>query len=181
MAKNYTFRCEKLDSSIKNQIEKLKEVLNCSTNNELLILLVKNHIILQSDTEDKINKLCVEQDYSRQSLLSPIIERYVNKTLKSYGVVKEPNKKTVDADNEMQKIIDSIIKYYEAKPKEERKYLTASMISKFLYKNDDEFSTKHISVIKRALITHHKIIEDYHKRNKLDKNTNYLNRKTKSN
>ena len=81
----------------------------------------------------------------------------------------------------MQKIIDSIIKYYEAKPKEERKYLTASMISKFLYKNDDEFSTKHISVIKRALITHHKIIEDYHKRNKLDKNTNYLNRKTKSN
>ena len=181
MTKLYTFRCEKLSFSLKKEIDTLKQNLRCSSNNKLLNLLVRRYVILKEDTESKINTLCDEKKYSRQNLLSPIIEKYINKTLKSYGVVKEPNQKTLNADNEMNTIINDIIKYYDAKPEEERKYLTPSMINKFLYKNEDKYSTKHVSVIKRALITHSEIIDNYHNKNKLNPNSNYFNRKSKTN
>lgn len=176
MTEHYTFRCEKLDLSLRKKVEKLKKHLDCTNNNDLLTKLVEQYVYLEEETETKIDKLINHHDYTRQKLIGPMIERYVNKTLKSYGLVKTTPERTLKTDADTKIIIEDLIKYYDSKPIEDRKYITASMVTKFINKFDEKYEGKHNSVIKRNLVINDKIIDEYHKRNKLKPESNLLNR-----
>lgn len=176
MTDYYSFRCEKLDPSLRKKVEKLKKHLDCTNNNELLTKLVEQYVYLEEETEKKVAKLIKFHDYTRQSLIAPMIERYVNKTLKGYGLVKDTPERTKKTDADTKIIIEDLIKYYESKPIKERRYITASMVTKFINKFDDKYKGKHISVIQRNLAINGKIIDEYHKRNKLKLESNLLNR-----
>ena len=54
------------------------------------------------------------------------------------------------------------------------------MITKFINKCDDKYEGKDNSVIQRNLISNGKIIDEYHKRNKLKLESNLFNRNRKS-
>ena len=53
MTDYYSFRCEKLDPSLRKKVEKLKKHLDCTNNNELLTKLVEQYVYLEEETEKK--------------------------------------------------------------------------------------------------------------------------------
>jgi len=175
--KKNSFRCDNLDKSEFELITDLKKTYYPNiTNKEFFLTLIAQHITLAEETNKKINELVSKTNSSRNELLAPIIERYINKTLKGYGIVKDKNQKSVDAENELEIILKDMVAYYEPLPLKERRFITASMVNKFIYKHQKEkgYHSKHINVIKRVLMSKIDFIEQYHKKYNLSVHSNYI-------
>lgn len=166
------FNCS--DIGIKNieSINDLKKKYDLKNNGELLSKLLDDHLIFDEIMDKKLSDLCLKMNMSRSDLLVTVVDRYINKTLKGYGIVKEKHKKSANAETELLEILKEMISYYNNKPIKERKYLTASLVHRYILSHP-KYKQKHINVIKRVLaFNNNDFIKKYHDDNKLTSNTN---------
>jgi len=164
------------NEELKRKVEGLKTKLNFSNDFELLDYLVINHIDLDDKTEQRINIFCESKKSNRSDLLSPTIEKYINVTLKNKGVFKDPNKKTVESDKQTDYLIKDFIESNNTKSKGERKFISASMLTKYVLSSGGKHKTKHNSVIERGIERNKDVISKYHEDNNLTSKSNYFNR-----
>ena len=167
------FNCPDIGIENVKKICELKEKYKLNNNNELLNRLLDSHLIFDEITDKKLSDLCLKMSITMSDLLVPVVERYINKTLKGYGIIKEQNKKSANAESELIKILKEMVFNYQSKPVGERKYITASLVHRYLLSNRDKHKQKHINVIKRVLAFNNlDFIKKYHDENNLTPNTN---------
>lgn len=167
------FNCS--DIGIKNieRINDLKKKYDLKNNGELLSKLLDDHLIFDEITDQKLSDLCLKMNVSRSDLLITVVDRYINKTLKGYGIVKDKHKKSVNAESELLVVLKDMISNYNKSPAKDRKYLTASLVHRYILSNPNKYKQKHINVIKRVLaFNNNDFIKKYHDDNKLNSNTN---------
>jgi hypothetical protein len=155
--------------------DKIKEVKNAYRTNDkessdriVLEKLLREYISFDDKLNESIDKACKELSIDRSKLLIPVIERYIEKTLKNYGIVKEKHKKTVRAEEELISCLNDMVTYYESLSLTKRKFISASMVQKFITINYHKYKQKHINVIKRVLLSQTvDFVREYHEKNNL--------------
>ena len=170
---SWSFDCS---DELRNQIDKYKQKHNLRGNKEVIIYLLNNDLDLDLSTLKSINKICNDFNITKKDLLKPLIEKHINKTLKKDGVIKEKNKHTSKAENELINALKNMIDDFKNKPVEERKFISPTFVYKFFMLNTDKYKQKNYTVIKRVLsgLSDNDIsfIEDYHKDNNLTVRSN---------
>ena len=164
-----------LDNKIENKINNYKKLYGLHENKEILSHMFDNILNLEQSTLTRINKICTNYDMTKEELLKPMIEKYINKTLKNQGVVKDKNKHSSRAESELLDILKNMVEDYKQKPLQERKYITASLVYRYLIINNHK--QKNMAVIKRVLSGLSDIdisfIKEYHQENNLSVSSNF--------
>ena len=165
-----------LNDELETKILNYKKAYNLYENKEILSHMFDNILNLEQSTITKINKICTDYNISKEELLTPIIEKHINKTLKKQGIVKDKNKHSSRAESELLDILKNMVEEYKQKPLEERKFITASLVYKYLIINSDNYKQKNMAVIKRVLgglsDVDISFINEYHKENNLSVSSN---------
>lgn len=163
-----------LDDEIENKINNYKRLYGLHENKEFLIHIFNNVLNLEQSTLTRINKICTDYNTTKEELLKPMIEKYINKTLKNQGVIKDKNKHSSRAESELLDILRNMIEEYKQKTLEERKFITASLVNRYLIINN--YKQKNMAVIKRVLSGLSDVdisfIKEYHKENNLSVSNN---------
>ena len=163
-----------LDDKIENKINNYKKLYGLHENKEILSHMFDNIFNLEQSTLTRINKICTDYDTTKEELLKPMIEKYINKTLKKQGIVKDKNKHSSRAESELLEILQKMVEDYKQKPLEERKYITASLVYRYLIINNHK--QKNMAVIKRVLSGLSDVdisfIKEYHQENNLSVSSN---------
>lgn len=164
-----------LDDKIENKINNYKKLYSLHENKEILSHMFENILNLEQSTLTRINKICTDYDTTKEELLKPMIEKYINKTLKNQGVVKDKNKHSSRAESELLDILKNMVEEYKEKPVEDRKFITASLVYRYLIVNNHK--QKNMAVIKRVLSGLSDIdisfIKEYHQENNLSVSSNF--------
>ena len=165
-----------LNDDLETKILNYKKNYNLYENKEILSHMFDNILNLEQSTITKIDKICTDYNISKEELLTPIIEKHINKTLKKQGIVKDKNKHSSRAESELLDILKNMVEEYKQKPLEERKFITASLVYKYLIINSDNYKQKNMAVIKRVLgglsDVDISFIKEYHQENNLNINSN---------
>ena len=165
-----------LNDELETKILNYKKAYNLYENKEILSHMFDNILNLEQSTITKIDKICTDYNISKEELLTPIIEKHINKTLKKQGIVKDKNKHSSRAESELLDILKNMVEEYKQKPLEERKFITASLVYKYLIINSDNYKQKNMAVIKRVLgglsDVDISFIKEYHQENNLNINSN---------
>ena len=163
-----------LNDELETKILNYKKVYNLHENKEILSHMFDNILNLEQSTITRIDKICTDYNTTKEELLAPMIEKYINKTLKKQGIVKEKNKHSSRAESELLDVLKNMVKEYKQKPMEERKFITASLVYRYLIINNHK--QKNMSVIKRVLSGLSDIdisfIKEYHQENNLSVSSN---------
>lgn len=165
-----------LTDELETQIINYKKVYNLHENKEILSHMFDNILNLEQSTLTRINKICSDYNTTKEELLKPMIEKYINKTLKKQGIVKDKNKHSSKAESELFDILKNMVEEYKEKPVEERKFITASLVYKYLIINSGKYKQKNMAVIKRVLSGLSDVdisfIKEYHQENNLSVSSN---------
>lgn len=165
-----------LNDELETKISNYKKLYNLHENKEILSHMFDNILNLEQSTLTKINKICVDYNTTKEELLTPMIEKHINKTLKNQGIVKDKNKHSSRAETELLDVLKNMIEEYKEKPTEERKFITASLVYKYLIINSDKYKQKNMAVIKRVLSGLSDVdisfIKEYHQQNNLSVSSN---------
>ena len=163
-----------LNDELETKILNYKKVYNLHENKEILSHMFDNILNLEQSTITRIDKICTDYNTTKEELLAPMIEKYINKTLKNQGIVKEKNKHSSRAESELLDVLKNMVEEYKQKPTEERKFITASLVYRYLIINNHK--QKNMSVIKRVLSGLSDIdisfIKEYHQENNLSVSSN---------
>jgi hypothetical protein len=163
-----------LNDELETKILNYKKVYNLHENKEILSHMFDNILNLEQSTITRIDKICTDYNTTKEELLAPMIEKYINKTLKKQGIVKEKNKHSSRAESELLDVLKNMVEEYKQKPTEERKFITASLVYRYLIINNHK--QKNMSVIKRVLSGLSDIdisfIKEYHQENNLSVSSN---------
>ncbi len=165
-----------LTDELETKINNYKQLYRLNENKEVLGHLLDNVLSLKPNTLNLINKICHEFNTTKNEILTPIIEKHINKTLKKDGVVKEKNKHTEKSENELLQVLIDMVEDYKKLPIEERKFISPTSVYKYLIINKNKYKQKNYSVIKRVLNGLSDIdisfIREYHKENNLTVRSN---------
>jgi hypothetical protein len=165
-----------LTDELETQIINYKKVYNLHENKEILSHMFDNILNLEQSTLTRINKICSDYNTTKEELLKPMIEKYINKTLKKQGIVKDKNKHSSKAESELFDILKNMVEDYKEKSVEERKFITASLVYKYLIINSGKYKQKNMAVIKRVLSGLSDVdisfIKEYHQENNLSVSSN---------
>jgi hypothetical protein len=163
-----------LNDELETKIMNYKKAYNLHENKEILSHMFDNILNLEQSTLTRINRICTNYNMTKEELLTPMIERYINKTLKKQGIVKDKNKHSSRAESELLDVLKNMVQEYKQKPLEERKFITASLVYRYLIINNHK--QKNMSVIKRVLSGLSDIdisfIKEYHQENNLSVSSN---------
>jgi len=163
-----------LNDDLETKIDDYKKLYNLHENKEVLSHMFENILNLEQSTLTRINKICTDYNTTKEELLKPMIEKYINKTLKSQGVVKDKNKHSSRAESELLDILKNMVEEYKQSPTEERKFITASLVYRYLIINNHK--QKNMAVIKRVLSGLSDVdisfIKEYHQENNLSVSSN---------
>lgn len=165
-----------LTDELETKINNYKQLYRLNENKEVLGHLLDNVLSLKPNTLNLINKICDEFNTNKNEILTPIIEKHINKTLKKDGVVKEKNKHTEKSESELLQVLIDMVEDYKKLPVEERKFISSTSVYKYLIINKNKYKQKNYSVIKRVLNGLSDIdisfIKEYHKENNLTVRSN---------
>ena len=165
-----------LTDELETQIINYKKVYNLHENKEILSHMFDNILNLEQSTLTRINKICSDYNTTKEELLKPMIEKYINKTLKKKCIVNDKNKHSSKAESELFDILKNMVEEYKEKPVEERKFITASLVYKYLIINSGKYKQKNMAVIKRVLSGLSDVdisfIKEYHQENNLSVSSN---------
>jgi len=165
-----------LTDELETQIINYKKVYNLHENKEILSHMFDNILNLEQSTLTRINKICSDYNTTKEELLKTMIEKHINKTLKKQGIVKDKNKHSSKAESELFDILKNMVEEYKEKPVEERKFITASLVYKYLIINSGKYKQKNMAVIKRVLSGLSDVdisfIKEYHQENHLSVSSN---------
>lgn len=165
-----------LTDELETKINNYKQLYRLNENKEVLGHLLDNVLSLKPNTLNLINKICDEFNTTKNEILTPVIEKHINKTLKKDGVVKEKNKHTEKSENELLHVLIDMVEDYKKLPIEERKFISPTSVYKYLIINKNKYKQKNYSVIKRVLNSLSDIdisfIREYHKENNLTVRSN---------
>jgi len=165
-----------LTDELETQIINYKKVYNLHENKEILSHMFDNILNLEQSTLTRINKICSDYNTTKEELLKPMIEKHINKTLKKQGIVKDKNKHSSKAESELFDILKNMVEEYKEKPVEERKFITASLVYKYLIINSGKYKQKNMAVIKRVISGLSDVdisfIKEYHQENNLSISSN---------
>lgn len=163
-----------LDDEIEHKINSYKKLYGLHENKEVLSHMFENILNLEQSTLARVNKICTDYNTTKEELLKPIIERHINKTLKKQGIVKDKHKHSSKAESELLDILKNMVEEYKQKPLEERKFITASLVYRYLIVNNQR--QKNMAVIKRVLSGLSDVdisfIKEYHQENNLSVSSN---------
>lgn len=163
-----------LNDDLETKIDDYKKLYNLHENKEVLSHMFENILNLEQSTLTRINKICTDYNTTKEELLKPMIEKYINKTLKNQGVVKDKNKHSSRAESELLDILRNMVEEYKEKPAEDRKFITASLVYRYLIVNNHK--QKNMAVIKRVLSGLSDVdisfIKEYHQENNLSVSSN---------
>jgi len=163
-----------LNDELETKIMNYKKAYNLHENKEIFSHMFDNILNLEQSTLTRINRICTNYNMTKEELLTPMIERYINKTLKKQGIVKDKNKHSSRAESELLDVLKNMVQEYKQKPLEERKFITASLVYRYLIINNHK--QKNMSVIKRVLSGLSDIdisfIKEYHQENNLSVSSN---------
>ena len=167
-----------LTDELETKINNYKQLYRLNENKEVLSHLLDNVLNLKPNTLNLINKICEEYKTTKDDVLTPIIERHINKTLKKDGVVKEKNKHTEKSESELLQVLIDMVDNYKKLPIEERKFISPTSVYKYLMVNKNKYKQKNYSVIKRVMAGLSDVdisfINEYHKENNLDLPQEYI-------
>lgn len=167
-----------LNEDLENKIINYKNKYNLKENKEFLSHIFDNILNLEQSTINKINKICIDYNTTKEELLKLMIEKHINKTLKNQGIVKEKNKHTSRAESELLEILQKMVKEYKEKPVEDRKYISVSQVQKYIIINGCR--QKHNNIIKKVLDGLSDVdisfIKEYHQENNLNVSSNLSKR-----
>ncbi len=165
-----------LTDELETQIINYKKVYNLHENKEILSHMFDNILNLEQSTLTRINKICSDYNTTKEELLKSMIEKHINKTLKKQGIVKDKNKHSSKAESELFDILKNMVEEYKEKPVEKRKFITASLVYKYLIINSGKYKQKNMAVIKRVLSGLSDVdisfIKEYHQENHLSVSSN---------
>ncbi len=165
-----------LNDDLETKILNYKKLYNLHENKEILSHMFDNILNLQQSTLTKINKIYNDYNITKEELLTPMIEKYINRTLKKQGIVKDKNKHSSRAETELLDVLKNMVEEYKEKPMKERKFITASLVYKYLIINSDKYKQKNMAVIKRVLSGLSDVdisfIKEYHQENNLSVSSN---------
>jgi len=165
-----------LTDELETQIINYKKVYNLHENKEILSHMFDNILNLEQSTLTRINKICSDYNTTKEELLKTMIEKHINKTLKKQGIVKDKNKHSSKAESELFDILKNMVEEYKEKPVEKRKFITASLVYKYLIINSGKYKQKNMAVIKRVLSGLSDVdisfIKEYHQENNLSISSN---------
>jgi hypothetical protein len=165
-----------LTDELETQIINYKKVYNLHENKEILSHMFDNILNLEQSTLTRINKICSDYNTTKEELLKTMIEKHINKTLKKQGIVKDKNKHSSKAESELFDILKNMVEEYKEKPVEKRKFITASLVYKYLIINSGKYKQKNMAVIKRVLSGLSDVdisfIKEYHQENHLSVSSN---------
>jgi len=165
-----------LTDELETQIINYKKVYNLHENKEILSHMFDNILNLEQSTLTRINKICSDYNTTKEELLKTMIEKHINKTLKKQGIVKDKNKHSSKAESELFDILKNMVEEYKEKSVEERKFITASLVYKYLIINSGKYKQKNMAVIKRVLSGLSDVdisfIKEYHQENNLSVSSN---------
>lgn len=165
-----------LTDELETKINNYKQLYRLNENKEVLGHLLDNVLSLKPNTLNLINKICDEFNTTKNEILTPVIEKHINKTLKKDGVVKEKNKHTEKSENELLQVLIDMVEDYKKLPVEERKFISPTSVYKYLIINKNKYKQKNYSVIKRVLNGLSDIdisfIKKYHEENNLTVRSN---------
>lgn len=165
-----------LTDELETQIINYKKVYNLHENKEILSHMFDNILNLEQSTLTRINKICSDYNTTKEELLKTMIEKHINKTLKKQGIVKDKNKHSSKAESELFDILKNMVEEYKEKPVEKRKFITASLVYKYLIINSGKYKQKNMAVIKRVLSGLSDVdisfIKEYHQENNLSVSSN---------
>ena len=135
-----------LTDELETKINNYKQLYRLNENKEVLSHLLDNVLNLKPNTLNLINKICDEYKTTKDEVLTPIIERHINKTLKKDGVVKEKNKHTVKSESELLEALIDMVENYKKLPIEERKFISPTSVYKYFMVNKSKYKQKNYSV-----------------------------------
>jgi len=165
-----------LTDELETKINNYKQIYRLNENKEVLNHLLDNVLNLKPNTLNLINKICEDYKTTKDEVLTPIIERHINKTLKKDGVVKEKNKHTEKSESELLHALVDMVENYKKLPIEERKFISPTSVYKYLMVNKNKYKQKNYSVIKRVMAGLSDVdisfINEYHKENNLTVRSN---------
>ena len=165
-----------LTDELETKINNYKQLYRLNENKEVLSHLLDNVLNLKPNTLNLINKICEDYKTTKDEVLTPIIERHINKTLKKDGVVKEKNKHTVKSESELLEALIEMVDNYKKLPIEKRKFISPTSVYKYLMVNKNKYKQKNYSVIKRVMEGLSDVdisfIKEYHKENNLTVRSN---------
>jgi len=165
-----------LTDELETKINNYRQLYHLNENKEVLGHLLDNVLSLKPNTLNLINKICDDFNTNKNEILTPVIEKHINKTLKKDGVVKEKNKHTEKSENELLQVLIDMVEDYKKLPVEERKFISPTSVYKYLIINKNKYKQKNYSVIKRVLNSLSDVdisfIREYHKENNLTVRSN---------
>ena len=82
-----------LNDELETKILNYKKAYNLYENKEILSHMFDNILNLEQSTITKIDKICTDYNISKEELLTPIIEKHINK-YKDY-IIEALNKKSI--------------------------------------------------------------------------------------
>ena len=77
---SWSFDCS---NELMERINKYKKIHDIKYNQDCMVHLLDNVLDLKPTTLNSLNKVCNEFQTTKENILIPIIEKYVNKTLKN--------------------------------------------------------------------------------------------------
>lgn len=165
-----------LNDELEKRINNYKKLYNLHDNKDVINHLLDTHLNIKPTIQTSLNKVCDEFNITKEELLTPVIEQYVNKTLKKQKVVKEKNKHTEKSEFELQQVLNDMVNYYKRLPVENRKYITPTLVNKYIIINHDKYKQKNRNVIKRVFDGLSNVdisfIKKYHEENNLTVRSN---------
>jgi len=165
-----------LTEELEFKINEYKKIYHLKENKDVLTHLFDNSLNLKPNILKVIDNICNEFKTTKNDILNPIIDKHINK-LKREGVIKEKNKHSVKSESELLIVLNSIVDEYNKSPKEERKFISPTLVYKYLLINKNKYKQKNFTVIKRVLGGYTDLdisfISKYHKENDLTINNNY--------
>lgn len=175
-SKNKGITVKNISTDFLKGMEKIKKDNNFTNNREILEEMYNGYRGFKSEMKTKINELCLKMNidsFELNEILDQVIFKHINKMLKGYGLHKEKNKKSARAEQELMEVLKEIVAKNESLPKNERKYLSPSMVKTFLIINHTKYKQKNIDVIRRVISSPEAdFVREYHEKNNLTVKSN---------
>jgi hypothetical protein len=154
-----------ISEETKNKLNSIRDRHNGIDDDALLEKVLSQYIRFEPETYTMLDEAYFKLGTNHENLFKPLIETYVLKTLKVIGVVKSKNKHSVRAEGELYGILKEMVVNYEDMPDHEKRFISPTLVGKYLILHNDRYKQKHINVIKRVLLGRDvPFVNEYHEK-----------------
>ena len=123
---------------------------------------LNNPFVIYPETGDKIKEFCSKRDKNVNDFINDTLLKKINSDAQKQNKI---HGSTTNALDELKALVMEAIEYYKSKPANERKYITKSLITRFLIIHKKP--QKSHKILKEFFKQEHDFINQYHLENNL--------------